>query len=384
MKRIKKILKVLLIILVSLVLLVAIASTINNRIGNCAIKGKIEGLGTRLALVSGGDYSHSNNYIKIIMVVNNSFSFKVKLNEAGGGRLISWNMLFKRQSGKPLYMRSKLIAFDLSPNDAITIKGSLKDYSVNYSITGNEVSSESSKFRSNNLHILEKETQLELIIDSLRFSNSNDALIDSLEKEFDNTRLEYGNKRLEYVLQNPNQELSAFFLGWQQQDTLIKYFPTLGKDVLLSYKGKELQERVSVYKQTEEGKLAPNIVDANSFVLSDLKGKYVVLDFWGTWCGACIKGFPKMRTYYTKYSSKVEFVGIACNDKKSTWEKYIKKEGLPWTQLLNNPEINDFTKQYNIDTYPTKIIIDKEGKIVKIFKGERNDFYEKLDELLQE
>jgi len=383
MKTVKKTAKIFMIFFASIIVLTFVASTVNNRIGNSSINGKIEGLGTRLALVRGGNYSHSANYLKVILVINDSFSFKVKVNEPGEGRIVTWNMFFKRASGKPLGMRSKRIDFDIAPNEDIAINGSFRDYSIDYLITGNNIASESSKFRTNNLHILEKETQLAILVDSLRFYNSNKTALDSVQKEFYSSSREYQYKRLVYALQNPNQELSATYLGMQHKDTIIKYSATLAENVLATNKGKILQERVLVYEQTEEGKLAPNITDDNTFKLSDFKGKYVVLDFWGTWCSACVKGLPKMRTYYNKYSTKVEFVGIACRDKKSVWEEFIKREGLQWTQLLNNPEINDFQKQYNIRVYPTKIIIDKEGKIVKLFEGETNDFYEKLDLLMK-
>ncbi len=379
----KKFLKIFLFAILALIILGVIISSINNRIGNCTVKGEIKGLGTNLALVTGGDYSYTHNYLKLIMVINDKFNFKVKLNESGGGRMLTWNMLFKRKSGRPLWMRSKLIQFDLLPDEVITINGYLKKYSVNYTISGNEISSRKSKFVSNNLHILEKETQLALIIDSLKFNNANRKIIDSLNKEFYNTRREYTNKKLEYVLKNPENKLSISFLNCQHKDTIIKYLPTLDKKLLATNSGKKLQKRVDVYKQTEKGKLAPNIVDGNTFNLSDLKGKYVVLEFWGTWCGACVSGLPKMRDYYNKYNSKIEFVGIACKDKKSVWGNFIKQEGLQWTQLLNDPKTNDFTKQYNIDVFPTKIIIDKEGKILETFEGESNDFYEKLDSLMK-
>ena len=382
MRQVKKIAKMFLKSFASIIVLIVIASIINNRIGNCTIQGEIEGLGTRLALVNGGNNSRGEIFFKLIFVVNGKFSFNVKLDKPGEGRIITRNMLFQRASGKPLWMRSKIIQFNIDPGENILINGSIDKYSVNYLITGNKISEQKSKFVQENKEILSQETQLALLIDSLRYNNSNKGLIDSLEKEFDQTRLAYTNKRLEYVLDNPNQELSASFLGIQQKDTIMKYFPTLAQNVLATSKGKILHERVRVYEQTEKGHLAPNIIDGNTFNLSDLKGKHVILDFWGTWCGPCIEGFPKMRTYYNKYRTKVEFVGIACNDKKSVWEEFVRKEGLQWTQLLNTPE-KDYAKLYNIRGYPTKIIIDKEGRIVKIYEGESQEFYDKLDRLMQ-
>ena len=384
MKKTKKFFKIFASIFLGVVVLIAIASTINNRIGNCEVKGEIKGLGTRLALVSAGDNSYTQTSFKLIFVINDKFEFNTKLDKAGKGQMLTWNMFFKRASGnKPLGMRSKRISFNLSPDETITITGVLKKYSVDYHIKGNVISEQSSMFREKTLHILEKETQTYIVLDSLEYCGVDKNLISSQSKLHFKTRDDYNNQRLKYIVQNPKHELSAIFLAMQDKDTLIKYMPFLDKDLLTSnYYGKKAKKRFLIYKQIESGKLAPNIVQSNKFNLIDLRGKFVVLDFWGTWCGPCVRGFPKMREYYKKYKSKVEFVGIACDDKKSVWKKFIKEEGLEWTQLLNDAKNNDLASKYNIRNFPTKVLIDREGKIIEIFKGEKKAFYDRLDEIM--
>ena len=68
----------------------------------------------------------------------------------------------------------------------------------------------------------------------------------------------------------------------------------------------------------KEGAVAPDFslvgIDGKEVKLSDYKGQYVVLDFWGTWCGWCIKGMPEMKKMYEKYGDKVEIIGIACGE----------------------------------------------------------------------
>lgn len=121
-------------------------------------------------------------------------------------------------------------------------------------------------------------------------------------------------------------------------------------------------------------------LNGNEKTLASFKGKYLVLEFWGTWCPWCIKGLPMMRTYYEKYKSKVEFVSISCRDTDEAWRKCIEKYDMRWTQLFNGND-TEVQKSYNILGYPSKIIIDKEGKIVDKFLDEENTFYQKLDEL---
>lgn len=121
--------------------------------------------------------------------------------------------------------------------------------------------------------------------------------------------------------------------------------------------------------------------DGNIISLLDLKGKYVVLDFWGSWCLPCIGGFPKMKEYYEKFSNKVEFIGISCRDKETEWRNAINKYDLRWLHILNPYGANDLAVMYNVEAYPTKLLIDKDGILIQIFIGESDLFYQKLDSL---
>lgn len=100
----------------------------------------------------------------------------------------------------------------------------------------------------------------------------------------------------------------------------------------------------------------------------------------------CIKGMPEMKNAYKKLSDKVEFIGIACNDKEENWRKAVATHALMWPQLFN-PRDNDFRKDplvlYNIKAFPTKIILTPEGTVHKVFVGETPDFYNELDNVVK-
>ena len=123
-------------------------------------------------------------------------------------------------------------------------------------------------------------------------------------------------------------------------------------------------------------------INGNDLSLSDLRGKYVILDFWGSWCGWCIKGFPDMKKYYEKYSDKFEILGIDCNDTEDKWKDAVAKHELPWKHVYN-PRTSTVTKQYAITGYPTKIVVGPDGKIVRTIVGEDPKFYEYLDGLFK-
>jgi thiol-disulfide isomerase/thioredoxin len=113
--------------------------------------------------------------------------------------------------------------------------------------------------------------------------------------------------------------------------------------------------------------------------LSDFKGKWVVIDFWGSWCPWCIKGFPQLKEAYAEYSPKLEVVGVACNDTPEDWKNAVEKYQLPWVSLYNGAEHGgQVVKDYFLLGFPTKIIVNPEGKIVNITIGEDPAFYDAL------
>ena len=201
------------------------------------------------------------------------------------------------------------------------------------------------------------------------------------------------NKKLKeeiaFILDYPNYEYAAFLLNKQRKDTIIKYYPLLTISAKESEYGKLLEQQVSIWESIKIGTTAPDFeyltLEKNTFKLSDRKGEYVILDFWGTWCKSCIMGFPKMKEYYSKYSEKVEFVGIACQDTEKKLINAVEKYNIPWIQILNiESKEKNLVNKYGVEGFPTKIIINREGLIEGVFAGETEEFYEKLDILLKE
>ena len=125
-----------------------------------------------------------------------------------------------------------------------------------------------------------------------------------------------------------------------------------------------------------------NDLSGKPLTLSSLRGKYVILDFWGSWCVWCIKGIPQMKEYYQKYAGKFEILGIDCNDTEEKWKAAVEKHELPWLHVYN-PRDSKVLEQYEIQGFPTKIIVGPDGKIVKTIIGEDPAFYRFLDELFK-
>lgn len=138
----------------------------------------------------------------------------------------------------------------------------------------------------------------------------------------------------------------------------------------------------------EPGNVAPafaaQTLEGKEIVLNNFAGKYVVLDFWGIWCKWCVLGIPEMKKYYAQYAEKMEIISIDCRDEKENLVKFVQENEMNWTHVMNDPKPeNDLCKRYQVKGFPTKVIIDPEGKIVEVFVGEVPEFYQKLDQLLK-
>jgi len=145
---------------------------------------------------------------------------------------------------------------------------------------------------------------------------------------------------------------------------------------------KTLQEKVDGWESILPGKQAPGFklpdVDGKELALSDLKGKYVYIDFWATWCGPCKAEFPHYRKLVEDYKGRnVVFMSISVDQDKAAWEKMVAEEAFDWIQLHDAEKMND---EYLVRYIPTFVFVDTEGKIIDPRAPRPSD--EKLREML--
>lgn len=220
----------------------------------------------------------------------------------------------------------------------------------------------------------------------------------------DSTQRDINNRKREalrpYIMQHLDDEVTAtmlFSLDYKEVPQVInRLSPDVRngrfKDYLDGIEGflsrvlKEIAAAKQAEREIEEGRRAPDFtlkdINGNDFNLASLfgKGKYIVVDFWGSWCSWCIKGFPKMKEYYNKYKDKLEIVGIACYDKEDKWKVSVAKNNVPWLHVFSPDGITE--ERYGVTGYPYKVLISPKGKVIKCFKGETDEFYETLDKEL--
>lgn len=215
------------------------------------------------------------------------------------------------------------------------------------------------------------------------------------DKEIDK---KFANLCKEYIRQHPDRLISAYLLsGIDSIDGIIEYADLISDEVrnspfsVIFQNIDEAKEKRLKKQQRVEDFPANDFtlfdIDGNPFTLSSLRGKWVVLDFWATWCGPCKASMPHLKEYYKKYAGQFEIVGIANGSEEATWEKMVKEMELPWINVINPKGVakeKDLTNIYNIEGFPTYITLNKEGKIHKEFLGAQPSFYEELDAILKQ
>ena len=162
-------------------------------------------------------------------------------------------------------------------------------------------------------------------------------------------------------------------------------FDAFSADVKVSKYGKQITEKLEAIKAVQPGKPAYDFsltdIDGKTLKLSDFRGKWVLLDFWGSWCIWCRRGNPSLVDLYEKYGGKdFEIIGLAARDKEEAWKKAIEDDHLTWkhANLEMNEGGSELPTKYNVAGYPTKILVDPEGNISVVSVG----YHEKDDPIV--
>ncbi len=185
--------------------------------------------------------------------------------------------------------------------------------------------------------------------------------------------------------------LQSLFLILPISESEAKFY-ALTEEQKNSKTGKALILKIESNKSTAIGKpvipFAQIGIDGTMVDINAYKGKVILIDFWGSWCVPCRISHPALKELYDQYKSKgFEIIGISNEiansnrDKKKqdiAWRKAVKEDGLTWPQILYDPAIKDIVKEYDINGYPTKFLVDQNGKFVMRILGNSEKLHAEL------
>jgi peroxiredoxin len=212
------------------------------------------------------------------------------------------------------------------------------------------------------------------------------------DKEIPTYRLERYEIAKNFIKQYPNSFVSAYSLNYLSGritlDSLKNLYISLSTYIQQSIDGKKVRDFITKSVVIDIDKQAPAFtqpdISGKQISLRNFAGKFVLLEFWASWCAPCREETPNLKKAYERFHNKgFEIVSISLDGSKQAWLEAIKKDAPTWIQLCDFKERNnEVANQYNIYSIPANFLIDPNGKIVaKDLRG--TDLEKKLSELIK-
>ncbi|WP_341837176.1 TlpA disulfide reductase family protein [Chitinophaga pollutisoli] len=255
-------------------------------------------------------------------------------------------------------------------------------------VTGSAAHDEYVAFQQSEKSIDERLNALYTNYDQIK---DNDSAMADLERKSGELRKERRALMMGYIAGHPKSPVSVSLLAdmavmgeYKQLDSLYKLLDPAAQG---TPGGKRVGDRIAILKKSAVGEpiidfTLPDVA-GKDVKFSEFKGKYVLLDFWASWCGPCRAENPNVLKAFNAYKDKnFTVVGVSLDDNGEKWKKAIEEDGMPWIQLSDLKGFRTTVAQeYGIQAIPSTFLISPEGIIVaKDLRGAA--LHKKLAELL--
>ena len=176
-----------------------------------------------------------------------------------------------------------------------------------------------------------------------------------------------------FVRSNPASYAAMYLLGGlynnMELDEYVAVFESFDPELLATSLGREMREKIDIALRTEVGGTAPEFekkdMNGQMVKLSDYRGKYVLLDFWGSWCSPCRGEIPHLRHLYEVCGKDFNMISVSIDERDTDWKKAVQEEGMQWHQLCDQKgRKGPVVIEYQVFGIPDCIVLDPEGKIV--------------------
>ena len=306
-----------------------------------------------------------------------------------------YRLRFSNNDFLPLVLNSDTIVFAADANDLLT--------SVVY--TGSKENTTYADFNKKIMSFNKTHSELAAILDSLKHVAASSIFATNCMNQIKATEADMKVYVQESIAANTGSPIVFSMLSyadWENDFPFIETITTAIKQKQPKYKYTEsLVTNVSQYKTylaekaaKEKGNPAAVGKEAPEFVLPDVKGKmvrlssyrgkYVLLDFWASWCGPCRQESPNVVKAYQRFNGKkFDILSVSLDDSKDKWLNAIEKDHLTWTHVSDlKAWESSVVRLYQVEGIPATFLLDPNGVVIaRDLRG--NALEEKLDELLK-
>lgn len=353
------------------------------------VSGTLKGLDVPYMFI---DYTHDITGDRVwdtLFVENESFSYSAKAKNTK--RIAIWPLLARTTKEQTVGKQTR-IEFLVRPGDAIVFKGKVTEDFEAVS-TGTDLCDDINSFNKSAEPLNAKSSEI------MKRAFAHKPGTDEFKVIYDSTSIveeELNKLKRDFIRNNPKSEVSAWYLSEMvmrssiEDEAALELFNNLDEQLGSCLFYIQVNTRLKGSEATKPGSIVPNVVtnrtlNGTEFNLASTRGKYVLIDFWGIWCGPCVAEMPKVKEYKEKYKDQLVIIGINSGDTNNRIKDFVESKGYDWLQLSSKKgeSEDNLVSRFNVTGFPTKFIVDKEGTILHRYVGGSEEAFVKLDELLK-